>query len=287
MLSKEPLVRGDSEYYLFMPSAVAPQIYLYPVCIGRFFYQAGYHLVRKQYDSFLLMYVSSGKCVFSNGDPQPAPPVHTAIRDQVVLLDCYAPHTYSFPEDSEILWLHFDGPLARSYYDLLMKAGGPVFTIENLYPVTHNMQRIMEGFQKSQPPREDAISFRITQMLDALLLNDRQSGTSMVRSQPIEAALTFISEHFAEPLTLEQIAGRSNLSPYYFTRIFTSETGMTPHQYLIAIRLNSAKYLLRTNSMSIKEIAFASGFNSESSFCATFRKREKLTPSEYRAKTFI
>lgn len=287
MLSKEPLVRADSEYFLFMPSAVAPQIYLYPVCTGHFYYQAGYHLVRKQYDSFLLMYIASGRCVFRNGDPQQEAPVYTAGRDQVVLLDCYAPHTYTFPEDAEVLWIHFDGPLARSYYNLLMKTGGPVFTIENLYPVTHNLERILESFQKSQPVREDAISFRITQILDSLLLNDRQSGRSIARSQPIEAALAFISEHFAEPLTLEDMAGHSSLSPYYFTRIFTSETGMTPHQYLIATRLNSAKYLLRMNGMSIKEIAFASGFNSESSFCSTFRKWEKLTPSEYRAKTFI
>ena len=60
---------------------------------------------------------------------------------------------------------------------------------------------------------------------------------------------------------------------------------MTPHRYLIATRLNSAKFLLRTNGMSIKEIAYASGFNSESSFCSTFRKWEKVTPSEYRANT--
>ena len=46
MLTKEPLVSPDSEYFLFMPSAVASQVYLYPVCIGHFRYQAGYSLSR-------------------------------------------------------------------------------------------------------------------------------------------------------------------------------------------------------------------------------------------------
>ena len=83
------------------------------------------------------------------------------------------------------------------------------------------------------------------------------------------------------------IAKNANLSPFYFTRVFTAETGFTPHQYLIATRLNSAKFLLKTPGISIKEIAFASGFNSESSFCSTFRKWENMTPSEYRTRAGV
>lgn len=47
-------------------------------------------------------------------------------------------------------------------------------------------------------------------------------------------------------------------------------------------RINFAKYHLQNGNLSIKKIAFLSGFNSESGFCATFRKREGITPTEYR-----
>ena len=80
------------------------------------------------------------------------------------------------------------------------------------------------------------------------------------------------------------IAENAALSPYYFTRIFSQETGFTPHQYLIATRLSFAKYLLQSGEKSVKEIAFHSGFHSESSFCATFRKWEGITPGAYRSK---
>ena len=93
-----------------------------------------------------------------------------------------------------------------------------------------------------------------------------------------------MNEHFRENLRLEEISDSVSLSPFYFTRIFSAETGLTPHQYLIATRINTAKYLLTTGTSSIKEIAFQTGFHSESSFCSTFRKREGLTPSAYREK---
>lgn len=279
MRSKEPKVRAESDYYLYTPSATACRLYLYPICLGQFFYEAGYAISRSHYDSFLLMYVAKGCChlQFENQSV-------TALKDQVILLDCYSPHEYGFPQDSEIYWIHFDGPLAREYYNTITEDRGYAFSVKNLYPVTHNMEKLLELFRTSSPIRESSVSLRISQILNELLASQAETGSSQSRSQVVENSLAYINEHFSEPLSLEEVARNANLSPYYFTRVFTRETGMTPHQYLIAARLNSAKYLLRTNGMSIKEIAFSSGFNSESSFCSTFKKWEKVTPSEYRTR---
>ena len=82
----------------------------------------------------------------------------------------------------------------------------------------------------------------------------------------------------------DRLAKNANMSPFHFSRVFTAQTGFTPHQYLIATRINSAKFLLKLPDVPVKEIAFGSGFNSESSFCSTFRKWENMTPSEYRER---
>lgn len=279
MRSKEPKVRPESDYFLYIPSATACRLFLYPICLGQFYYESGYHISRSHYDSFLLMYVAKGCCQVQFQGQSIA-----AVKDQVVLLDCYAPHEYGFPKDSEIYWLHFDGPLAREYYNLIIGEHGYAFSVKNPYPVTHNLEKLLELFRTSSPIRESAVSLRISQILNELLADQAETGSNLSRSQVVENSLVYINEHFSEPLSLDQVARNANLSPYYFTRVFTSETGMTPHQYLIAARLNSAKYLLRTNGMSIKEIAFSSGFHSESSFCSTFKKWEKVTPSEYRTQ---
>ena len=279
MRSKEAKVQAKSDYYTYQPSAVASRIYLYPTVVGCFFYEPGYSLHRNNFDSFLLMHIVSGRCVLNYEGC-----TTTASRDQFVLLDCYQPHGYEYPEASEVSWLHFDGPLARSYYELVTASHGNVLSPENPYPIVHAMTKILELFRNSAPIRESVVSGYITQILTELLNIRLETSSSLSRSHIVENSLAFINEHFSEPLSLESIAKNANLSPYYFTRLFTAETGFTPHQYLIATRINTAKFLLQTPDMPVKEIAFASGFNSESSFCSTFKKWEKTTPSEYRAR---
>ena len=74
------------------------------------------------------------------------------------------------------------------------------------------------------------------------------------------------------------------MSLYHFTRKFTREIGMSPHQYLIAIRLAAAKFLLSTTRFSIKEISFQTGFNDVNAFCVCFRQHEKESATTYRKK---
>ncbi len=281
MRSKEALVSANSDYYLYQPSTVASRIYLYPIVLGYFYYESGYHLQRTRYDSFLLMHVIKGSCqVRLQGQ------MEIVSQDQLLLLDCYEPHEYSYPENAEVSWLHFDGPLARDYYELITASHGNIITSGNLYPIAHDMSKILNLFRNSEPIRESVVSGYITQILTALLNIRSDTGNNFSHSQIVENSLAYISEHFSDPLSLETMARNSNMSPYHFTRVFTAETGFTPHQYLIATRINSAKFLLKTPDMPIKEIAFSSGFNSESSFCSTFKKWENMTPGEYRARVF-
>lgn len=284
MRSKEPGVTARSDYYTYQPSAIASKLYLYPVAIGHFYYEPGYYLQRNKYDSILMMHIIDGACtgVFEGR-------TFTASKDQIVLLDCYRPQEYGnrSAQMLDVVWLHFDGPLARSYYELLTAGGQNVLTLANTYPISHNMKKIISLFRESSPIREAYVSECITKMLTELLNGspDKAESSDTSHAQVVENSLAYINEHFSEPISLEQLARASNLSLYYFTRVFSARTGFTPHQYLIATRLNSAKYLLQTPGIPIKEIAFGCGFNSESSFCSTFRKWEHMTPGEFRARS--
>lgn len=280
MRSKEAKVKEHSHYYLYHPSATASKLYLYPIALGYFEYEAGYSLQRNSYDSFLLMYLIKGSCLVQHQDEQVL-----VSSGNFILLDCYHPHGYSFDEDTDVLWIHFDGPLARSYYELL-SVQGTVFSPPNPSPIIHNMEKLVDLFKKAMPIKEYMVSDRITQILNTLLNSRSQSKTTFSRSEVIENSLIYISKHFNEPLTIETLAAHSNMSLFHFTRIFSAETGYTPYQYLIATRINSAKYLLRTPDIPIKDIAFSSGFSSESSFCSTFKKWEHMTPSQFRSSIF-
>ena len=282
MYSVEPLVDPKSDYYLYQPSAVASQVYLYPIVMGHFYYKAGYTLTRKQYPSFLLLYLTNGSCSFGTGPCLSNESNLTACRNQFVFLDCYQPHTYTFTEDTETYWIHFDGPLARTFFRLITGGNGTVLTVRYAYPLVQLMQDILRQFQENTAIHEAVLSEQITKLL-TYLLNSRTNDTLRDSTeQVVSNTLAFVNEHFRERLSLEDLARNAHLSPYYFTRIFTEETGYTPHQYLIATRLNSAKFLLLNTELSVKDIAFSSGFHSETGFCNTFKKWEGMTPSVYR-----
>ena len=111
-------------YYVYTPSTLAKKLFFYPICTGSFRYESGYRLARDSYDSFLLMYILKGTC-FVTVDDQ----TMQATAGQLVLLDCYAPHAYGTDSGFEALWLHFDGPMARTFYETIVLEKGSL-----LYP---------------------------------------------------------------------------------------------------------------------------------------------------------
>lgn len=283
MFSVEKNVSPESEYYTYHPSAIASNVYLYPVSVGDFFYEPGYALYRNRFDSFLLMYIAKGTCRFtaSSGDEQ------TVSAGSYLFLDCYRPQSYAFDVPTEALWLHFDGCNARNYYDQITQLHGQILHSGQHASPASGMRDILRIFRGSHTLHESAVSNTITSMLQTFLENQTAESSTASRSYAVEKARSYISEHYSEPISLEMLASRANLSPYHFTRVFSAETGFTPHQYLIAARLSAARYFLSSQEKpSIKDIALRCGFNSESSFCTTFRKWEGITPSEYRAEAF-
>jgi len=277
MQTYETGVSNKSEYFIYTAGAQAKGMYFYPLCTGLFYYAPGYKLNRNRYDSFLFMQIQSGECNIIVNDK-----TYTASKNQIVFLDCYQPHIYYSDNGWEAKWLHFDGPVARLYFETITDNFNVVFTLKDSYSFQKNLDKLYESFRDKIPIKDALISQYITNMLTQLLIEKDTSSRMNTITDVIEETTAYISEHLCETLTLEQLAKRASLSPYYFTRVFKKETGYTPHEYIIAARVNHAKFLLKNTNISIKEICFLSGFANESSFCSTFKKWEKLTPGTYR-----
>lgn len=278
MFSTENGVLEHSDYYIHTAGAQARQTFFHPVCTGYFRYAPGYHLSRSSYDSFLIMQAKKGEFYIRGTDGSS----HTLREGQIAVLDCYSPHSYGTTKGGSLLWLHFDGPVARQYYDMIVPAADPVLTLKDTYKFEKNLDRIYQLFRGSTAVRDALMSQYITTILTELLIGQTTSPTHSQQSDVIEETVAYINEHLTENLSLDFLAKRASLSPYYFTRLFKKETGFTPHEYLIAARINTAKFLLKNTSTSIKEICFGTGFSNESSFCTTFKKWVRQTPSDYR-----
>lgn len=90
----------------------------------------------------------------------------------------------------------------------------------------------------------------------------------------------YIDEHFAEPLSLDDLASIVCLNPSYFLRVFKKSVGLSPHAYLTQVRINRAKEMMAAG-MPLTEIAPSTGFYDQSHFSNRFKRVFGLTPGQY------
>ena len=96
-------------------------------------------------------------------------------------------------------------------------------------------------------------------------------------------ALSYIEAHIAEPLSLKRLASHSGVSISTYLRNFRKATGTLPLEHIRRLRMHRAERLLQETTLSIKEIAAATGFSSAIYFCDTFKALHHQTASEFRA----
>jgi AraC family transcriptional regulator len=101
----------------------------------------------------------------------------------------------------------------------------------------------------------------------------------------VTEALAFIHDNYARELSLADIADAVHLSRFHLARLFKQSLGVSPHQYLIRLRVNSAGWLLSAGSdeRSVAEVASAVGFADQSHLTRHFKRVTGITPRQFRA----
>ncbi|MDD3278105.1 MAG: helix-turn-helix domain-containing protein [Lachnospiraceae bacterium] len=95
----------------------------------------------------------------------------------------------------------------------------------------------------------------------------------------------YLEKHYQEKISLDQIAANMYLSPFYISKIFKSETGDTPINYLINLRMEKAKEILDGEpTKSIQSIAAAVGYEDAYHFSKIFKKYSGMSPLHYRGR---
>ena len=106
--------------------------------------------------------------------------------------------------------------------------------------------------------------------------------TGVRHANVIHRSVQYINAHYAEKITLEEMARRVYLSPAYFSRVFKEETGEAFTAYLNRVRIDRSKELLRHKSIRLTDIALLVGFEDQSYYSKVFKKLEGITPLRYR-----
>jgi AraC family transcriptional regulator len=110
----------------------------------------------------------------------------------------------------------------------------------------------------------------------------RRMDAALPRAR-LRAVVEYIEGHVHTALTLEQMAAVAHLSAYHFARQFKAATGLSPHQYVIARRVERAQQLLREgDDLSLAAVAAGAGFSDQSQFSHHFKRRLGMTPGQFR-----
>lgn len=127
----------------------------------------------------------------------------------------------------------------------------------------------------------EAISIEMVHILLRSMLNIKATESANVSRIEINRSIEYMRQNLAEKLTLPVLAAYANMSVSHFTRVFRVETGRSPIDYLIEMRLEVACRKLLGNEVSHKQIAMECGFSSPAHFSSSFLKKFKISPSEY------
>ena len=139
-----------------------------------------------------------------------------------------------------------------------------------------------------QSPLELIVLGCISQLYAAILQKgtfttgqmDTSEGTHKI--DLIKAVLEYIEQHYASPITLNELAGVANMNPKYFCRFFRSITHQTPIDYVNMYRIERAAQMLLNTRLPVTNICMECGFNDSSNFIKVFRKYKGMTPKQYR-----
>jgi len=282
MYFTEAGILPQSVRYLFTPSSMVERLFLYTTRIGHYFCNRDYHF---HYNCeigrepghrlhYMLMQIKRGMKEFDIDGKH-----YVAEPGSMVMFDCKRPHEYrALTDDLELNWMVFDGPLCAKFYEqiLLMHGGEHMFSVTDQKQVQLIFGRLLTNAELSMHRTEYAMAELIYSML-CLLISDNTVCDTLVNK-----ALTFMDQHFAEQLSVEDIASQLNISASCFRKYFRQQTGYSPHEYIVLRRIDHAKELLLSTDRTVNQISFASGYNSEENFIRSFKKKVGISPSAFR-----
>lgn len=169
----------------------------------------------------------------------------------------------------------------------------PVIKLKNNEIFQHVIKRILVEKETSKAYQEDVMRLLSIDLLMLILREIHEQNISIKPIKKKEKSKTvlansikyYLESHHSEDISLDSLSSSMYISPTYMSKLFKEETGESPINYLIKIRMEKAKILLIKKELSIKEIANAVGYQDAYHFSKLFKKYTGISPSDYIKET--
>lgn len=198
------------------------------------------------------------------------------------LIPAHTPHSFHLTESryAEKSWCHFE--LKRGTADFFENyVVPPCLHVEDTALMNELFRRLLSSNHLA-PELQELVSTSAICSIVEYYLQHTNVVEREVADDRIHAVITYIEQHYAEPLTLEQLAKFANYSPNHLGKRFKDTTGYPPMRYLSNVRIERAKLLLQGANDPISVIMEKTGFTDAAYFSKSFKKVIGYSPQKFR-----
>lgn len=231
-------------------------------------------------DHYLIHLVVSGKGTYTvdgKSHPLSSGDLFLAKPNQLI--------TYAADQEEPwvYFWVGFNGACAaRLIQQTPFSATEPTFHTDN----AEELQQLLWNIYLSRgpEPHNEAMMVGYLYLFLSKLMHEAQNQQprpANSSTQYVLNAIKYIQFHFSQDISIDDIADSVGVSRSHLYRVFMSNVGQSPIDYLTEYRINEACQLLRTSQLSISEIAVSVGFFDQFYFSRVFKKRKGIPPSRY------
>ena len=270
-----------SEQKIFSSSSFAKENLLYPHEIG-FFRSKKRRATRHRKLPALLFYIVEE----GDGELRYDDMCYTLSKGDCAFINCEKSfQMIAADKGCSLTWIYFCARTFDIIYKEYINAGGkPAFTPEKTEPYLYIIKYINDNGNSTKFSDELDISARLAGLIayigrDGSHFNIEKSTT---KARAIRQIAAYIDQHHADKLSLDQLSDLFYINKFTLSRYFSEELGVSLSDYILRIRINHAKRLLRFSDLDFDNIARECGFKDAAYFSRKFKQAEGTTPSAYK-----
>jgi len=206
--------------------------------------------------------------------------------DSWFVIPCHEPHSYLADDKSpwSIYWVHFGGSRAdryKKFYGLLMECGEANSSPKvNRIAIFNELLAALEvGFSAESL---EYANMNLSSLLASFFYADTFASVKGYHSdKPVDRAILFMQRNVYKSLKIREISDYLGLSESHFSKIFRNQTGTSPIDYFIHLKMQEAMRLLTSNATRVKEVAFALGYDDPLYFSRVFSRHTGMSPAAF------
>jgi len=151
-------------------------------------------------------------------------------------------------------------------------------------PVPRILDAMMELVAAGGPEAAYADLARALMRCLSAANQEPEAGDDRLHRSLLEEVCVYLQGHYQYDVSRESVARHFSVSPNYLSRVFQVHGHMTFCSYLMHVRVDRAKYLLRTYDLKLDDVAARCGYHDSAYFCRVFKRLTKSTPAAFRTQ---